>query len=268
MAIATRSGPKPAPAKTKAAAAQASKASEAVTRVSTTILEGGTVKGEPVESEVREVKTFVTHPAHTSVSLGYNKNLGNMEMAKVTVMVSMPHYVEEADNAFAQVLDKAKANLDQAIAELNIVGDAVTGAEDASAAGEGQPEPGAEGAADDGEVTPEYIDGADHDTLVQLCEGNPDLGVNADDYTDDDDLREVLKSVIFGDADAQAADAGEPAAEGDQPYTQEMLDAAETDEIKQLWELWEMGKWPPGPEKIARKTAIKKILEKQEAQAG
>jgi len=260
MAIASRSPAKPGvatrPALKSAPPAASGKATlgeahEAIIKVSTTILEGGTIKGEPVEQEEREVKVFATAPAHASVTLGYNKNLGNIEMAKVTVFVSMPCYVEEFDSAFAQVLDKAKSCLETAIGEVNIEGAAVASAE-------GVPgEPGV-APADETALTAEDINGYDHDQLVELATGNPDLGVNPDDYTSDDDLKEVLISVIFPD------EVGAPAEETVEAYTQEALDGATTDELKAVFEAWGMGKYPPGPEKIAKKTAIKKILEKQE----
>jgi hypothetical protein len=259
MAIAKRTNAAATPTKGAAAGkpdlklvgGSAGQMSEAIIQTKTTVLENGTIRGEPVESETREVKVFATAHATTGVKIGYNRNLGNMEMVKFEAFVSMPHYVEEADTAAAQVIDKAKLVLETVMAEFtppeavsNVAGDADLQAVSGEVAGEAQAEA-------DGEVTPEYIDGASMEELAALCESNPDLGVTAADYAEVDDLREVLKSVLF-EADG-----------GDEAYTQEVLEGASTDELKAIYEAWEMGKWPPGPEKIARKTGIKKILEKQ-----
>jgi hypothetical protein len=260
---APKPGTKPVSAKPNLHVVEGGKAeaSEAVITVTTTTLEGGTVKGEPVVSETREVKVFATNPAHTGFKLGFNRNLGNMEMVKFEAFGSMPCYVEEYDSATVQIFEKTKAALELAIAEYtppepisNVAGDT-----DLQAPGE---ETG-ETAAESGEVTKEYIEGASREELEQLCTENAEqLGITPSDYVDDADLRDTIISVLFGEGEEAAAEDA-PAA-----YTDAELMDATTDELKAIFEAWELGKYPPGPEKIAKKAAVKKILEKQAATAG
>jgi hypothetical protein len=240
---------------------------EAVMTVSTTILENGTINGEPVVSEERDIKVFATNPAFSSIKIGYNKALGgHMEMVKFDVSVGAPHYVEETDNMLSQLMEKGKAALDALITsfvppenDAGVAGDAdLVAGEAVAEETEAQPE---------GTIDAEYLDAADMDTMIALCTENPDLGVNPGDFPEEADLREVLKAQILGEG--EAAVEGEAVADeaADEAYTEETLGAASTDDLKAVYEAWGMGKFPTGPEKIARKAAIKKILEKQEAGA-
>ena len=47
-----------------------------------------------------EVNTFATDPARVQVGYGTTLNLGNFESARVDVLVSVPCYKEEIDDAF------------------------------------------------------------------------------------------------------------------------------------------------------------------------
>lgn len=253
---------KPVLAATPAVASKAAILREATMTVTTTVLEGGSIKGEPVVVEEREIKVFATNPGFSSIKIGYNKALGgHMEMVKFDVSVGMPHYVEETDNAIGQLIDKAKAALEATMAEFippESADGGVAGDADTLVAG-AEVEAGAEA-----EVTidAEYIDGATMEELIAVCEANPELGVNPGDYPEIDDLREVLKSVIVGDPEVEAAPAEDDA---NAPYTQEQLEGSEVADLKAVWDAWEMGKWPVGPAAQAKKVAIKKILEKQAA---
>ncbi|MET4190637.1 MULTISPECIES: hypothetical protein [unclassified Bradyrhizobium] len=275
MAIAKRTAATPATKPVVAApktnlkvvAGTETKSAESVITVTTTILEGGTIRGEPIVSEEREVHKFLTAHATTGFKLGFNRNLGNMEMVKFEAFGSMPCYAEEYDNATLQIMDKVKATLEVAMAEfVPPAGETVGGEDFVAPADETVEQPAPEEAGEDGGVTEEYIDGASLEELTALCEANADLGVNAGDYADIADLRETLKSVLFeaGEGDAEA-----PAGEEEQAperYAEEDLNKATTEELKAVFEAWEMGKYPPGPEKVAKKIAVKKILENQAAQ--
>ncbi len=263
---------KPAAAAAKPVAAAAPAAAktmqrEAYATVTTTILENGTVRGEPITAEEREVKVFVTNPGFTSLKLGYNRaGAAHMELIKIDVSVGMPHYVEESDNAALQVLDKAKALLELAASEFApSTGDTVGVDEDLEPpAAEDEAEVAAEEpAAEEGEINKAYLQTADLETLQGIATGNPDLGIDPNDYAEESDLREVLILSIDPDgADAEGIDAagGETA-----PYTEADLKAATLDELKAVYESWDMGKFPPGPEKLAKPVAVKKILERQAA---
>lgn len=52
------------------------------------------------ESEEIEVGVFQTVPAQVSVPISITHNLGNYESAKVGVVVTVPCYVEELEEAF------------------------------------------------------------------------------------------------------------------------------------------------------------------------
>lgn len=239
---------------------------EAKMTVTTTMLENATAKGQPIAAEDREVKIFVTSPANVGVNVSYTRNLGNFESVRVGVDIHMPCYVEEIDNAYAQVLDKAKIKLEEAIAELSIEPSETVGAIDTVATTVEETT-----TAEEDTVSPEWLIAATHEQLLEVCsklEG--DQAVNAEDYADDDDLRQVLIQTIFGEEALQAAVAnqeatGEASEAESSLYTEEELEKGTVDELKQIFEAWEMGPFPKGPEKIARKAAIKKILEKQSA---
>lgn len=50
--------------------------------------------------ETIEVRRFVTEPARVSVEMGMTVNLGNYESARVNVMLTVPCYFEEHDQAY------------------------------------------------------------------------------------------------------------------------------------------------------------------------
>lgn len=268
---------KPATApKGAAPKAAATKAEGATITTTITILENGQIKGEPVETREIEVKKFLTDTAKASAGFSFSKNLGNYEAAKFNVMVTMPCYVEEIDSALDQVIDKAKTKLDEAIAQFDPSAYVSEAAGEDLAGGEGEAEAGDEGEAEGGEeITADWVREADRDALVELITSNQ-LDIDPNDYSDDDDglndLREMIIATAFAEDDG--ATEGEQGEEGaDEPLTQEQLEAAETDELKSVYEQWEMGNFPKytnaASEKVARKTAIKAILKRQdEAAAG
>jgi hypothetical protein len=255
-------------------APQSTVAKEAVTTVTTTMLENGTIKGEPVVAEEREIKVFATTPANVGIGLSFTRNLGNCEAVKTHVQVNMPCYNEEVDSAAAQVLDKVKSLLDTAMAELQIEGTAGE-----AGVGEGEAVPEADGTATEEEdsVTIEYLTSASRQEMAAICAASTDLGISADDYSDDDDLRQTMIQTIFGEEGLQEylASTGGVVAEGDgasdddKPLTEEELTAATPEELKQLFAQWELGPYPKGPPAAAKKAAIKKIITFQaEATAG
>lgn len=233
-------------------------------------------------SETREIHTFVTDTATVGVKLGYNRNLGNMEMAKVEAFVSMPCYVDEVDSAAGQVIDKAKALLDAALAEMPDTF-AQSGEDPSLTEGEteGQVEETGEAPSEEGgELTIDDIKAYDADSLAALCAANEDWGVSPEDYTEVDDLREVVIGIAFPDdleayqaERAAAAEGGGEEGTGEEStgYTREELEAdtVTVDDLKSIFEGWGLGAFPKGPPAVAKKAAIAKILKKQEeAMAG
>lgn len=279
MAIASRAAPTAVKPVTAAKAPGSSlfgnsgkevKLREATMTVTTTMLENGTAKGEPIVKQDKEVKVFLTSPANVGVGVSYTRNLGNMESCKINVMLNMPCYNEEVDEAFAQVVDKAKFMLETALGELSIEQPGEADLQPLEPAAEATGEPVAE-VADDGTVTVDYLIAATREQMLEVCgqlEG--DQAVNADDYTEDDDLRQVLIQTIFGEEALQAAIAGQEAAgEGAEAvaettgYTEEELQGATPEDLKKVYTEWNLGPYPKGPANVAKKVAIKKILEAQ-----
>lgn len=273
MAIAAKkpAAAKPAATPAKTAPAASSEAHEVKVTTSITVLENGTIKGVPVEAAETEVKVFATKPATTGVNIGVTKALGNFESVKFGVHITMPCYVEEFDSATAQIIDKAKSVLDELVASFDPTAYVSGGAIDGNAE---LAEPGAEDTSGEGEpdggIDEAWVDAASREELIEVITANS-IDIDPNDYPEDDDLKEMFKATVLSEEGTE----GEPAAEGeeaaDEPLTQEALEAATTDELKEVYEAWEMGAFPKfsnaASEKVARKTAIKKILEKQEENA-
>ena len=129
---------------------------------------------------------------------------------------------------------------------------------------EGEAEAGEE------EINAAWVMEQDRETLVNLITENS-LDIDPDDYADDDeglnDLREMVCATAFPEEEA-GEEAGEEAAEESEAYTQEALEDASTDDLKEIYKAWEMGAFPKfsnaASEKIARKTAIKAIPKTQD----
>lgn len=283
MPIANKTAPKPAPKGAATKPVQASAQSKvggaplngkpALVMVETTLLENGTIKGEPVTASEIEIKSFVGPTANVGVGVQYTRNLGNFESVKVNVMINSPCYPEEVEHMFAQVLDKAKGKLEEAIETLQIAPSETTGEEVVEGeSGEVAEETG-ETAEGDGEIDIEWLKAADEDALKSVANDNDTLGVNPDDYAEVEDLRQVMIQAILGEEALQAylgeqgggEEAAEEGGEEAQGYTEEELKGATAKELQGIFETWELGAYPKGPPNVARNAAIKKILA---AQAG
>lgn len=290
MPIAAKPGAKPgvrpAPAAAKSAAAPANKAApvqasaqiakEARIIVTKTVLQNGTMKGEPITlGEEVEVKLFATNPANVGATARYTRQIGNFESVQIGVDAHVPCYVEEMDDVFAQISDKLKGKLEEFITDLQIQpqvadgSDETVGEEGAAEGTEEQPE---EAGAEDGGLTLEDIKGYDETQLQQLADMNPDFGVSHADYAEVEDLRQVLIQAALGEEVLQEYlgtldGAGEQTEGGEeqpaQGYTEEELNKATPKELQDIFKQWELGDYPKGPPPIAAKAARKKILEAQ-----
>jgi hypothetical protein len=297
MALAPRSGAaapkaaapaKAAPAKAAAPAAKASVQPAASTKtelkattttVTKTLLENGKIKGEPVVAESIEINPFVTATASTSIGLKFRKNMGNFEGAEISVHVSMPHYVEEAEGAAAQVSERARELLETQFAEFDfdqfkgeIVGGADFAADPEGDAAVIEEETSGEAAEEEGgEMTADWVMEQERDMLVEVITTN-ELEIDPDDYPDDDDLKSMIVASLFPDEEGAAeegaaADGDAAAEEASQGYTEEELNAATIDELKEVYADWNIGTFPAYNSKnqaVVKKTVIKKILAHQE----
>jgi hypothetical protein len=263
---------KPATKAAPAAAAPTTTAKQAKLTVIKTMLQGGTIKGEPVVTEEIEILNFAGVPtANVGASLRMTKNLGNMESVQLGVMMNAPCYKEEMDDVFAQCLDKAKAALDAAAEELQIGGDAGTQEEvtgEAEAGAEGADETSAEGQAED--VTPDWVRNASREEIEEVLKAN-EIDLDPNDYPEDDDLKQAAIDTIWPDGEPAAEEGAaeeETAAEGGEEatfYTREELEHKDvtTKDLQELYESHGLGKWPSGAEKVAKRAAINKILKAQ-----
>lgn len=239
--------------------------------VTKTFLQNGTMKGEPVDTEEQiEVKVFATNPANVGTSVQYTRNLGNFESVKIGVDMHMPCYVEEIDDACAQVLDKVKGALETALETLQIGPSEAPAEEAETEAEEGTAESTETQAEESGDIDIDYLKAADQTMLAQIATDNKLC--DPADYAELEDLRQTLIQAILGEEVFQAYLAeqggGEEAAgeeTSQETYTAEELQKATLEELKGLFADWGMENFPKGPPPIAKKAAIKKILE---AQAG
>lgn len=62
---------------------------------------------ESSNQETLEIKKFVTDPAYIRVNAGMTKNMGNYESLRLDVALTVPCYLEEIDDVFDQVADRA-----------------------------------------------------------------------------------------------------------------------------------------------------------------
>ena len=243
--------------------------------ISTTVLENGTIKGEPVSKEDIEVRLFATTPAMAVCGFKVKKNLGNFESAEFFVSQSVPCYVEELDNVqsqvnenVARVMDELVGSFDPSAFGLSAEGESglgdVTGGE-----GEAEADESGEGAAEEeGEVTQEYIESADRADLEALIEGAPEgtFSFTADEYPEDDDLRSMMIAELFPDGEEGAEGDADATEEAGDEYTEEQLLGADMDDLKNIFEAWQLGAFPAynaKNEKIVKKKAVKTILDFQ-----
>lgn len=82
---------------------------EAVATVSRQFYNGRRLTDEDEKRKTLEVLKFETeHVSSTSVKLGLTVNLKNYESCRADVMVTVPHYEEERNDAFLYALGKAE----------------------------------------------------------------------------------------------------------------------------------------------------------------
>lgn len=60
---------------------------------------------EKVSDETIEVRNFQTEPARVAVDYGLTINLGNYESARIGVSITVPCYLEEANDAYTFAVD-------------------------------------------------------------------------------------------------------------------------------------------------------------------
>ncbi len=85
---------------------------------------------EDAEEEALRVHKFVTTPAQVTARYGLTLNLGNYESARVDVEVTVPCYVEEIEEAYAEAITFVEEKIRQDVDELRGKGAAGASKED------------------------------------------------------------------------------------------------------------------------------------------
>lgn len=84
-------------------------AQAAVMTVTRQFFNGKRLVDEDEERETIDIMKFETDtPSSTSVKLGLTVNLANYESCRTDIMVTVPHYEEERDDAFLYALGHAE----------------------------------------------------------------------------------------------------------------------------------------------------------------
>jgi hypothetical protein len=251
--------------------------------------------------EELEIVRFVGPVAHASVNIGVTRNVGNFESVKVGVMVTLPCYAEEIDDAFAVATAKAieKANdAFNAVAELEGADEeppakSGKGKAKKKAADENEEEETTDETTDEAEeasegeeegITEDYIRGLDRDDLEAFIKEN-EIDVKPAKIKKLKDLQDAVweqveamqaSSEDSGDGENTESEdgetetdeeAGEGGAEESSPYTEDELKEASVKDLKGVLDEWGI-KHPKAPNEKALKAAlIKAILKHQEEAA-
>jgi len=169
---------------------------ESKVTVSKQYTESGIVVSDETSSDTIEVHKFVTSPASVSINLGVTKNIGDYNSVKLGVIVSVPAYKEEIDDAEAAASALANKYLKQQIEAITEnLGDDNTAVDDPAEAEE------AEGISEDD------IRAMSRDELIEVIKEN---GLDVS-------YRTIKKDKALQDAiiDAMSAEGEEPEAEAE-----------------------------------------------------
>jgi hypothetical protein len=72
------------------------------------------------QQETIEVRNFETEPAEVGINYGLTINLGDFNSARVDVSVKIPCYVEEKDEAFANISAWAEDRIRKEVEIINL----------------------------------------------------------------------------------------------------------------------------------------------------
>jgi hypothetical protein len=250
----------------------------------------GEVTGEETENSEIEVQRFLTDTARVSATASYKRNMGNYESAEVRYTVSLPCYVEEIADAFIRANDLVN---EQLTIGLEALGEPVVAEDGEAVADEDEPAAEAEDeATDEAEeegLTEEDIQGYDYEQLSEIASGNPELGVDPEEFPDNPKglakFRTTLWEAILASQEGEEASADDAAAADDEgaevaddaaatteeeafePYTMEDLKAMTVDDLKELATSWELEvKVPRGAKDKGKGAYIKAIWDRQSAE--
>jgi hypothetical protein len=124
-----------------------------------------------------------------------------------------------------------------------------------------------EGESEEAELTEEDVRAMKRPDLIQLIKDN-ELEIDPSKYPKIAALQDAVIERMAAAAEADEEETGDAdeEAEGDGEeagYSEADLKAMEVDDLKEIYKAWSLGKFPAGPPAVAKKTAIKAILEAQ-----
>lgn len=202
--------------------------------------------------EMLEIRTFATRPG--SVSVAAKSRIGSIgQGGEVSVMVTVPCYQEELDDAQAYASEKVGEYMlmeqerlavlagPEALAQAGIDTPDLTaeGADEGSTEGVTEAEPVAEG-----EMTPDDVRAFEtEEELLQFCEAN-DCQIEMSEYSDLDGAKEAVIAFLWADGAEQVEEA--PAEEAGDGYTEEELQKMPLADVIAVFPHWNIngGKAP------------------------
>ena len=235
-------------------------------------------------SEVIEVRPFITRTA--SVSVSAKQRMGSIAQGgEVSVMVTVPCYLEELDGAETFASDKLSEYLATEQDRLvELAGPDVAARNTDTLPGEGEEpadeqtaEGAAEAEAEEGAIDADYIRGLDEEEFTAFCSEN-NVEIDLADFENDLDAAKeaviehmVSEGMLPAEGEATEETVEEGAGEGDdEPYTEEQLTAMDMADLGQIFEAWEIngGKLPAKARTASPKDhkarCVKMILDYQE----
>lgn len=276
---AAKPGLKPAAKPTVAVAEEGAHGIASTVTVFKTYKDGATITAADERTETLETPRFEGPVATVSVNVAHTKNLGNYESVKVGILVSLPCYVAELEEAYAtaskvagEFLDRERETVSESIPEN---GEAAT-EEAVEEVGEADAAE-AEGAEQSDE---DYVNSLDREGLEGLIDENSEgwetAGADVPDYSDAKAFPKnpkglkALKAAVLSALETAAAaeEAGEETAEAgaEEPqvgYTQEELEGADEADLKAIFADWDLGEFPKGPPAKRKEKAVAMIMEAQ-----
>lgn len=203
--------------------------------------------GEPT-TETLEIRTFATRTG--SISVSNKQRLGTVgQGAEVSVMVTVPHYMEEQDEAYAEASAKVAEYLaleQERLAELagpEALAQAGIGLDGEglpeAGTGEGEAEAGGEGEAETaGEVNADYVRALpDEAAVLAFCQENG-CEITLEEYSTLDEAKEAVISYFWSEDAGEGEEqppAEETAATG---YTEAELSKMKLSELTELFGAW------------------------------
>jgi hypothetical protein len=211
-------------------------------------------------SETLDIQTFATKAA--SVSISGETRIGTMSQGgKVSVMVTVPTYVEELDNASAFASEKVREYLGReqellaelagpdAMSQVVDMGEALP-TDNTDEAGEGAEEASTEAAEEGDEATPDTVRAFEtEEELLEFCTASG-LEIDMTDFAGDlDAAKEAVIAALWSEeetTEASEGDGEEVAEESGEAYTEEELAAMKVPELGEIFVGWGInnGKMP------------------------